>query len=279
MKSELAFASLPCTCQMSATYVYCLIAASRIPALDRVPAGLPGTGPVRLLDVSGDDPTASTRTVRLRTRRRAAGPAPKQWLAVADAPLPQYGDASINRHLSDLDWVSRAAIAHEAVVESFIDAPAVLPMKLFTIFTNDERALEHLRRDRRRIAGLSEARRRAPRVGRARRARSGVPASGETAHRVGAPAAPGVAYLALKKAQRDRGERARPACANDGRGSVRSTAGSCVGVEAQSGDASCPPRADRCCSMPRFWCRARDRRRSGRWSGVSRKRSPRTATD
>ena len=49
----------------------------------------------------------------------------------------------------------------------------------------------------------SEARRRAPRVGRARRHGSGVPAAGETAHRRGASAAPGVAYLALKKAQRD----------------------------------------------------------------------------
>ena len=195
---------------MSATYVYCLIAASRIPALDRVPAGLPGTGPVRLLDVSGGEATA--RNGSLRSRRRAGGSAPKQWLAVADAPLPQYGDASINRHLSDLDWVSRAAIAHEAVVESFIDDPAVLPMKLFTIFNNDGRALEYLRRDRGRIAGLLK------RVG--GHHEWGVRVVLDPAYRpavkrrtsVGAPPSPGVAYLALKKAQRDHaGERVQRA--------------------------------------------------------------------
>jgi hypothetical protein len=184
-----------------ATYVYCLIAAAREPALGRVPVGLPGTGPVRLLAVNGDDPAASTASAGRRSGRR--GGASSQWLAVADAPLPQYGDASINRHLSDLDWVARAAMAHEAVIESFIDAPAVLPMKLFTLFNSDVRALDHLRRDRRRIAALLE------RVDGHHEWGVRVvldpayrpPAGGRAAAR--AAAAPGLAYLALKKAQRD----------------------------------------------------------------------------
>jgi hypothetical protein len=70
---------------------------------------------------------------------------------VADAPLDLYGEDAINNKLNDLDWVSRAAVAHEAVVESFIDAAALLPMKLFTIFTSDERAIEHLSSHRTRI--------------------------------------------------------------------------------------------------------------------------------
>jgi hypothetical protein len=187
----------------TATYVYCLIAASRAPALDRVPAGLPGTGPVRLLDVNGDDSTASTQTATRRSRRQADGRSQKQWLVVADAPLPQYGDASINRHLSDLDWVARAAVAHEAVVESFIGAPAMLPMKLFTLFNNDARALEHLRRERSRIASLLK------RVD--GHHEWGVRVVLDPAYRppvkrrpsARASAAPGVEYLALKKAQRD----------------------------------------------------------------------------
>src|SRR5918995_1489178 len=93
------------------TYVYCLIAADRQPAPRRRVARLPGMGPVRML---------------------AAGK--RLWLAVADAPLNRYGEETINRKLSDLDWVSRAAVAHEAVVESFINQRALLPMKLFTIF-------------------------------------------------------------------------------------------------------------------------------------------------
>jgi hypothetical protein len=114
-----------------ATYVYCLVAARTRPRLTRVPAGLPGTGPVRLLDVD-----------------------PGRYLVVADAPLSRYGEAAVRRGLSTLKWVSRAAWAHEAIVERFIDAPAVLPMKLFTLFTSDERALAHLRSDRRRIESI-----------------------------------------------------------------------------------------------------------------------------
>ena len=104
------------------TYVYCLVAASRRPPVSRLPRGLPGIGRVRLLGVG---------------RHR--------FLAVADAPLDRYGEEAINRGLSDLDWVARAAVAHEAVVEAFIGASATVPMKLFTIFTSDERAVEHVR--------------------------------------------------------------------------------------------------------------------------------------
>jgi hypothetical protein len=115
----------------SGTYVYCLIAAERRPVLRRRFTRLPGMGPVRLLDVDRG-----------------------LWLVVADAPLNQYGEETINRKLSDLDWVSRAAVAHEAVVGSFIDQRAVLPMKLFTIFTSDDRAIEQVRGDRRRVDAI-----------------------------------------------------------------------------------------------------------------------------
>src|SRR5262249_48427213 len=129
------------------TYVYCLIAAHRRPSLAGVPAGLPGTGPVRLLDVKGDRAPTS-RTARGRSGRQSSRTAIGQWLAVADAPLVRYGEVAINRRLSNLNWVSRAAMAHEAVVESFIGASALVPMKLFTIFRSDARAIDHLRIDR-----------------------------------------------------------------------------------------------------------------------------------
>ena len=88
-------------------------------------------GPVRLLDVGQASVAGGSR--------RAAN---------------RYGEETINRKLSDLDWVSRAAIAHEAVVESFIDHRAVVPMKLFTIFNSDDRALEQVRGDRRRVGAI-----------------------------------------------------------------------------------------------------------------------------
>src|SRR5712691_3283548 len=117
----------------TATYAYCVVANATRPRPKRKVARLPGMGPVRLLDVDRG-----------------------LYLAVADAPLDRYGEAAINRGLGDLDWVSRAAIAHEAVVESFIGETAVLPMKLFTIFTSDERALTHVRGERQRILAVSK---------------------------------------------------------------------------------------------------------------------------
>lgn len=114
-------------------YVYCVIASPRLPRRVRVSRGLPGTGGVRLLDADRG-----------------------LYLAVADAPLSQYGETAINLGLSNLEWVSRAAVAHERVVESFNGSGAVLPMKLFTVFRSDARALDHIRSQRKRLAALAK---------------------------------------------------------------------------------------------------------------------------
>jgi len=164
------------------TYVYAVVAARRRPRLTRVPAGLPGTGKVHLLDA-----------------------APDLFVVVADAPLDRYGEAAINRGLADLDWVSRAAVAHEAVVEAFIGEMAVLPMKLFTIFMNDERVLAHVRADRQRIAALiarvADHQEWGIRVVLDRTRAAG--AQRPNAKPGSRAAASGIAYLAHKKAQRD----------------------------------------------------------------------------
>jgi len=176
------------------TYVFCLIASERLPSLPRRRRGLPGQGPVRLLEVDQPAMGSSSRSRRL-------------WLIVADAPLAEFGDAAINRRLSDLEWVSRAAVAHESVVELFIDCAAVLPMKLFTIFLSDARALEQMASDRRHILS---ALRRVTRhhewgvrvvLNSAAADRGGTNA--RTSKRPPGPES-GAAYLAFKKAQRDR---------------------------------------------------------------------------
>jgi hypothetical protein len=58
--------------------------------------------------------------------------------------------------LRDLDWVAEIAIAHEAVVEYFtrLRDATVLPMKLFTMFANQSRAVEEIGRQRRDIAAV-----------------------------------------------------------------------------------------------------------------------------
>ena len=53
--------------------------------------------------------------------------------------------------LQDLDWVSRAPSRTKSVVERWIRAQAVVPMKLFTIFESDERALAYVRQHRRKL--------------------------------------------------------------------------------------------------------------------------------
>jgi len=165
------------------TYVFCVIAAPRRPRLARVPPGLPGTGKVRLLDVE-----------------------PGLYIAVADAPLDRYGEEAINRGLADLEWVSRAAVAHESVIESFVGETAVLPMKLLTIFTSDERAVAHVRGERARIAGVvkrvANHQEWGVRVVLDRRRATGAANAAAGGARPRAKAS-GVAYLSAKKAQRD----------------------------------------------------------------------------
>jgi hypothetical protein len=170
-----------------ATYVYCLLAAPRPPALGRSVRGLPGTGQVRFLHVGPSD--TSPAKGRL-----------KKWLAVADAPLADYGEGAINGKLNDLEWVSRRALAHEAVVESLMGATAIVPMKLFTIFTNDERAVGHVEHEASRIdAILNRVAGRQEWGVRVVLSRPAAPAPRSTSRR----RVSGASYLAAKKAVRD----------------------------------------------------------------------------
>jgi hypothetical protein len=145
-----------------------------------VPGGLPGAGPVRLLDVEKG-----------------------LFIAVADLPLDRYGEAAINRGLADLDWVSRIAIAHEKVVESFAASTAVLPMKLFTIFTTDDRALAHVRAQRPRIVSLVKRVADHEEWGIRVVLDRTLAAAARSKGRATAHTSSGVSYLTQKKAQRD----------------------------------------------------------------------------
>jgi Gas vesicle synthesis protein GvpL/GvpF len=117
----------------TATYVYCIVHRSTRPRVPRGPSGLGGASTPRLVDIDKG-----------------------LWMVCADVPLPTYGTESIERGLRDLDWVSRIAVAHEAVVERFtkVNAATVIPMKLFTIFANDERAREAMLQRRRDLGGI-----------------------------------------------------------------------------------------------------------------------------
>ena len=116
---------------MTLTYVYCLVRSPRRPSMRGVPPGMPGAEGVRVVDAG-------------------AG----VWAVVSSVPSGGYDEAALAAGLQDLDWVGGRAMVHEAVVEHFLGAPAVLPMQLFTLFTSDQRALAHVARDRRRIDAI-----------------------------------------------------------------------------------------------------------------------------
>lgn len=103
---------------------------------------MPGSSGVRLLEIPA---------VVSRTRKRAAV---RDWLIVSTVPARTYGETALEQGLRRLEWVAPRALAHEAVIEHFLSARAVLPMQLFTLFTGDDRALEHVSSDRRRIEAI-----------------------------------------------------------------------------------------------------------------------------
>ena len=115
------------------TYLYCVVQRDKAPPLARAPMGLPGAGKPRALDAGHG-----------------------LWLIAADAPAAAYDAQAIERGLQDLSWVSARAVPHEAVVEFAGRSGTVLPMKLFTLFHSDDRALQHVAQQRKRIDRLLE---------------------------------------------------------------------------------------------------------------------------
>ena len=114
-----------------ATYVYCLVQSERAPSLRRVPASVPGAGPPRLIPVD--------RGI---------------WAVAADAPLDRYNAGQLGNALQDIDAISRHALAHAAVVEFFFQRAPVIPLKVFTLFSSDDKIRNDLRRRTRRLQKL-----------------------------------------------------------------------------------------------------------------------------
>jgi hypothetical protein len=146
--------------------------------------------------------------------------APGLWLVSAAVPRAAYAEQEIERRLQDLEWVSAIALTHEAVVERFsrVTGATVIPMKLFTIFTNPARALEEMRRRRpqlervaKRIGGAEEW---GVRISRRSAESSTARASGSFGAAQGHVVTPGTAFLAAKRRARDEAH-ARAAAASE----------------------------------------------------------------
>jgi hypothetical protein len=113
------------------SYVFCLVRNNGQPMVRRIGDGMPGGTDLRTVEV-GDD----------------------LWAIVQSVPAAEYGEAALARGLQNLDWVGPRAIAHERVIESLLSARALLPMQLFTLFTSDDRVIQHVHADRARIARI-----------------------------------------------------------------------------------------------------------------------------
>jgi hypothetical protein len=102
-------------------YVYCAVEGRP----DTVPAvGMPDGRPPRVLPLEG-----------------------ALSLIVSDVPATSYSAAALEPRLADLDWVATAGAAHHAVVDALAEAGhAVLPVRLFTIFSHADAALDTFKR-------------------------------------------------------------------------------------------------------------------------------------
>lgn len=108
----------------NATYVYCVVKSpkgAKAASLGRAPKGIAGTEKPRFVD-AGDG----------------------YRILVATAPLAKYSAEAINARLEDIEWVAERGAEHEAVVEHATSSGTVVPMKMFTLFASDERAVAHV---------------------------------------------------------------------------------------------------------------------------------------
>jgi len=108
-------------------YVYCIVESHAPPRLGRV-KGVPGASPPR-----------------------AVALADSRWLVTAEVPAARFGEAAVAAGLKDVDWVGACAMAHDALVMEAMKSGPVVPMRLFTIFDDDERARAQARRAARKI--------------------------------------------------------------------------------------------------------------------------------
>jgi hypothetical protein len=110
------------------TVLYCLVQNDTSGTLP--PGGLPGAEAARAIALPGG-----------------------LTAIVATLPDDEYSVDAVNQKLRDIDWVSKAAIGHEQLLERLMPtAGALLPMKLLTLFSSDDRMAKDLAKQRKLLA-------------------------------------------------------------------------------------------------------------------------------
>ncbi|MEU4353898.1 GvpL/GvpF family gas vesicle protein [Streptomyces virginiae] len=172
------------------TYVYAV--AVPTPELDRIVASLRGVADAAL---------------SLLPPPGHAGPAAPAFVT-SQVPHADWREEVLRAHFEDLDWLESTARAHHHVIQALSDRATVLPLRMATLYQDQERALAALREQRPafadRLALLAHQAEYGVKVY-VRPDAGGVGGAGEpdsaTAAATPAPSSPGKAYLQARKRQ------------------------------------------------------------------------------
>lgn len=77
-------------------------------------------------------------------------------IVVADVPREPFEAGTLEARLRDLTWVGGYASAHHGAIERLAQRYTLLPLRLFTVFDSDARAVAAFGRSRRRLAALAK---------------------------------------------------------------------------------------------------------------------------
>ncbi len=57
---------------------------------------------------------------------------------VSRVPLGEFGEDALRQNLNDLDWLERVARAHESVLERALESGTIVPLRICTIFADEQ---------------------------------------------------------------------------------------------------------------------------------------------
>ncbi|BCS31989.1 gas vesicle protein [Luteitalea sp. TBR-22] len=103
-------------------HVHGVLRSDTVPRLGRV-TGMPGA-------------VGSARAIAVTERH---------WMIVSDVPAAGFTEEAIRSRLEDLEWLGRCAASHHDLLGRAMRSGPVVPLRLFTIFATEARALAHVR--------------------------------------------------------------------------------------------------------------------------------------
>ncbi len=75
---------------------------------------------------------------------------------ISEVPAEQYSDDRLNEQLSDLSWVGARGVAHERVLDWFMERGPVVPLSLFSLHRSRDRLTERFEPESGRLGALLE---------------------------------------------------------------------------------------------------------------------------